>query len=134
MAAMADERHADRLVRLGDRQLHDLHLHAQHPRILQEQRLADVIRNTLDQREVHADRQRGGRRVLEIEVILRGGQRRVRVEPLGAHHIHGERNPQRLRQVSLLRIDAGQDLHFEIVDFELKTVFHRRASSRRTPR
>ena len=45
--------------------------------VLQEQRLADMVGDRLDQREMHARRQRGGRGVLQVEIVLRRRQRRI---------------------------------------------------------
>ena len=83
-------------------------------------RFADMVGNPLDQREMHARRQRAGRGMLEIEIILRRGQGRVGIEGArGQSRSTVKRYPQRLRQVRLLRIDAGEDRHFDIVHLEL---------------
>jgi hypothetical protein len=91
-APVPDQRDPDRFARLGDRELDDLHRHPLHAGIAKEQRLADVIRDTLDQGEVDARRQRVGRGMLQVEIILRRGQGRVRVESPRAVQFGGDRD------------------------------------------
>jgi hypothetical protein len=52
----------------------------------------------------------------------------------GRHHIDGDRDAQRLRQVSLLGVDAGENLNLEVADLKLKKIVQETMPSGRMPR
>jgi hypothetical protein len=92
--------------------------------VLQEDRVDDMVGNRLDKREVLALRQRGRRGVLEVHIVFGHVERRVRPIMWGAIQQHAHTDPQRLRQVRFLGIDAGQDIHFQVLDLEHQHVVH----------
>ncbi len=122
---MPDHANANRFARFRNGELYKLHLDTQNAIILDEQRIGDVIGHRLNQHKMHTMRQCIRHRAAQIHVVFGGRKRRIRRKMIRADEVNRHRNAQWLRQMRFFGINSGQNLHFQVVHFELQDIVHK---------
>src|SRR5690606_35775494 len=117
------QRNADLLVGLRKRQLDDLHRDRLDALVLEEQRLADMVGDRLDQLEMRVA-ERLGTGELEVHVILAGVERGFRVVVRDRLKSDRDRKTQWLGPAGFLGKDAGVDHVLEVGELESEAVGH----------
>ena len=99
--------------------------YAQHVLVLREQRVADMVRDRLNQFEMHPFGQGLGGGEFQVHVILAGFERRIRFVPVGNLVPDLYRDAQGLGLAGLFRIDTGQDIGFDVGKAKGQRIGHR---------
>lgn len=121
---MPSQRNTNRFACFRNGQLDDLNRHLADPSISGEDRLDDVISERLNQCEVQVLWDGVGDRMFQVHIIFGRSQRCIRRKCRWGTEIGRDRNAQRLGKVRFLRVNPGEHIHLDIIDFKNKAIFH----------